>query len=539
MKKDINQMKRKTCKEISTRGFRFSCRTEFITEEKIIEALHKHGKCRYAYILHDKDVYSQADEDEETKQLGREYEKITGIVKFSMDDYVDDHLADRVQYLEKAYDDQRNTCSHTKEEFIAINTADLRLSYRKEYNHAMDTSKLSKEEYVKNNRTKVCGTLKPAHYHIVIYYANSVTIKAVAERFGLAENIVQTINAQKGERYSFILCVEYLTHEREQGKYRYSDSEVHANFDFRAEINKFRQRLERGIICKTLKDDMRISVGYEGKTLSECRNENPLAYVNDMTQLGKLRNDYISNAEPPELRINIYISGESGSGKSLLSQAMARRLFPDIQEDNDVFFSVGAEKTLFEGYEGQPVLIWDDRRANEMVSSLGGVGNVLTIFDPHPIKKRQNVKYSSVNLINTFNIINSVDSPVKFLNALVGYYSDPDLRHDSEAMQSYRRFQIIIKVRKDTFNVYVNEGFWNNTSDFDKYKKVATIQCNMQEIAVKKKNNTELRNKVEAKALGHVIKLCNELRDRAKKMDITEEQAAEILKDFEEYGKVL
>ena len=218
---------------------------------------------------------------------------------------------------------------------------------------------------------------------------------------------------------------------------------------------------------------------------------------------------------------------------------MARRLFPDIQEDNDVFFSVGAEKTLFEGYEGQPVLIWDDRRANEMVSSLGGVGNVLTIFDPHPIKKRQNVKYSSVNLINTFNIINSVDSPVKFLNALVGYYSDPDLRHDSEAMQSYRRFQIIIKVRKDTFNVYVNEGFWNNTSDFDKYKKVATIQCNMQEIAVKKKNNTELRNKVEAKALGHVIKLCNELRDRAKKMDITEEQAAEILKDFEEYGKVL
>lgn len=540
MKKNVDQMKGKACEDISTRGYRFSCRTEYITEETILKALNGYGKCRYAYTLHDKDVYSQADEDEKTKQLEREYEKSIGIVKSSMDDYVNDHLADRVKFLEEVYDDQRNISSQTKEEFISSGTADIKLKYQTEYIKAWDMSQLSKEEYVKNNRTHVRGTLKPAHYHIVIYYDNSVKLKTVAERFGLPMNMVQTIKGKdKDGRYGFILCVEYITHEREPEKYRYQDSEVHANFDFRTEINKFRQRLERGIVCKTLKEDMRIAVGYEGKTMSECRNENPVAYVNDMTQLGKLRNDYISNAEQPALRINIYIYGESGSGKSLLSRALARQLCPEIQEEHDVLFSVGAEKTLFEGYEGQPVLIWDDRRAHEMVSSLGGVGNVLTIFDPHPIKKRQNVKYSSVNLVNTFNIINSVDPPGKFLNALVGYYSASDWRHDSEAMQSYRRFQIIIEVRKDTIVVWVNEGFWNNTEAFDKYKEDATIRCNMQEIAVKTRNNTELRRKVEAQTLDRVVQLCNELRDRAKKMDITEEQAAEILKEFEEYGKVL
>lgn len=541
MKKDVDQMKRKTYnKEIPRyRAFRFSCRIEFITEEKITEALHGYGKCRYAYILHNKDTYSQLEENEETEQLGKEYESIKGIVKVSMDDYVNYRLADRVKYLEKVYDDQRNISSRTKEEFIALNTADNRLEYRKEYINAMNTSRLSKEEYVKNNQKRVCGTLKPAHYHIVIYYDNGVTIKNVAERFGLAENIVQTIkSSKKGDRYSFIQCVEYLTHEREREKYRYSDSEVHANFDFRAEIDKFHQRRERGIECKTLKEDMRIAVGYEGKTMSECRNENPLGYVNDISQLGKLRNDYISNAEQPALRINIYICGESGSGKSLLSRALARQLCPEIQEDNDVFFSVGAEKSLYEGYDGQPVLIWDDRRAYEMVNSLGGVGNVLTTFDPHPIKKRQNVKYSSVNLINTFNIVNSVDPPDKFLNALVGQYGVSGFCQDSEIMQSYRRFQIIIKVKKDTIDVLANEGVWNNTNDFNKYKEV-TIRCNMQKIAVKTKNNTELRHKVEAQTLAYVIQLCNELRDRAKKTNITEEQATEILKDFEEYGKLL
>ena len=81
-----------------------------------------------------------------------------------------------------------------------------------------------------------------------------------------------------------------------------------------------------------------------------------------------MRAKYISKTAPmPKMRINYYIYAEdekagSGIGKGLLSKALARSMYPHLTEDDEIFFEVGSQGALFEGYDGQPVLIWNDRR---------------------------------------------------------------------------------------------------------------------------------------------------------------------------------
>lgn len=87
---------------------------------------------------------------------------------------------------------------------------------------------------------------------------------------------------------------------------------------------------------------------------------------------------------------------------------------------------LGAEGVSFDGYDGQPVIIWNDCRAGELIKTLGGRGNVFNVFDTHPSKGKQNIKYGSVNLVNRVNIVNSVQSYTEFLDGLAGEYTDRD-----------------------------------------------------------------------------------------------------------------
>ena len=117
-----------------------------------------------------------------------------------------------------------------------------------------------------------------------------------------------------------------------------------------------------------------------------------------------LRLRYINELKPPKERINIYISGEGGNGKGLMSKAIARSLFPDITNEEDIYFCVGAEGAEFIGYDGQPIIIWSDKRSWELLKVLKGRGNAFEVLDPHPDRKNQNVKYASTNLCNKINI---------------------------------------------------------------------------------------------------------------------------------------
>lgn len=381
------------------------------------------------------------------------------------------------------------------------------------------------------------GTPKEDHWHIVIETKNNSTeVHTIAKWFGIPENF---IDCPKGHN-QFLDCVQYLTHEDEKqqalGKHRYNDNEVIANFDFREALNKMAERKLKYHKVLNDKEAMFHDVLIDGKTLIQCVEENPLVYAENESKLKRLRLDYIQRQNPPQTRINYYISGRGGLGKGLCSRALARSLFPDIKQDDELYFEVGANGSTFEGYDGQPVIIWNDCRAIDLLTILNGRGNVFNVLDTHPTKARQNVKYSSVNLINTVNIINSVDDYLTFLNGLAGEYKtkNGELMKAEDKGQSYRRVPFIINLHEDDFDLLINKGFVEHNANFQEYEEYLNIVGNFQKVRTALKNNEEMAKQIESKILELPKQKYDEvLADENSDIEITED----VLKQFENYGK--
>lgn len=342
----------------------------------------------------------------------------------------------------------------------------------------------SEKDYI-NNPEHVEGTKKPKHWHIVIEMgSNPAEVETIAKWFGISSNY---IDVPKG-RGAFLDCCEYLTHEAPEqqalGKHLYNDKDIKANFDFRTELNKRTERKLKYGKDLNDKDTMLLDVLQGGKTLLECQQENPLLYAQLYNQLKTLRMQYIQNMNPPTTRINYYISGRGGIGKGLCSKALARTLFSNLKNDDEIFFVVGAGNALFEGYDGQPVIIWDDMRAFDMIEKLGDRGNVFRVLDTHPTKQRQNIKYGSVNLCNSVNIINSVQNYKDFLDGLAGEYtkSTGEKVSAEDKGQSYRRMPFIINLHEKDFDLLVNKGFLEDSAEFEEFKEYKNIVGNFQQI---------------------------------------------------------
>jgi hypothetical protein len=382
------------------------------------------------------------------------------------------------------------------------------------------------------------GDQKNPHWHIEIELKNSpLEIDTIAAWFGVKPNYV---NVPKG-RGAFIDCVTYITHESEaqqrKGKYQYPDEEVHANFDFRDEINKATIKLldkKNPSAAEKMQRDVLI----EGKTLKQCIDEDEYTYMKVDTKLKRFRLQYLDSMDPPKMRINFYISGAGRGGKGLMSMAIARSLFPEITDDEELFFCVGHEKTLFEGYDGQPVIIWDDFRSDDLLRALGGKGNVFKVFDIYPKKIRQQKKNSFINLVNKVNIVNSVQSYEDFLDGLAGQYVHPDGRFEKaefeDKQQSYGRFPFIIPLHFEDFDLLINRGFVDNSNAFQEYYMHLGLCGNLRKIHAICKENEELAKRIDAMTIQPVIDETKKYIEDTKSETLDE---AAILEMFKDNGK--
>ena len=371
----------------------------------------------------------------------------------------------------------------------------------------------------------IAGESKGRHWHIVLSTGNSaVECGMIARWFGIPENMV---DVPKGHG-AFLDCVQYLTHEHEAqqelGKRLYPDSAVAANFDFRTELAERAARKLKYGRDLSIKDRFRYDVLYNGKTLGQCMEEDKINYMNDIDRLKKLRLEYISTQDPPKSRVNYYIYGKGGIGKDMISRAIARSLFPGLSDD-DIFFNVGASGVAFDGYDGQPVLIWSDRRAKSLLRELGGRENLYNVFDTHPPKQRQSIKFGNVNLCNLVNIVNGQETYVEFLDNIAGDLEDKG--------QSYRRFPMIIPLRSDDFDILLNRGYMEGTDNFLEYLEYTHIRGNMQRIANYCGKNEKLARELEAKLVSPIA------QHHAEIVAVGEQQLddAEIRELFESYGK--
>lgn len=472
-------------KTIKKRVFNISQMLEHpTTGEKLVDieeikyALERYKTLgRWAWVIHDKDVYSQEEEDDHLHRLKMQYKKTDG--------------------------------EHSEEGLQA---------------------------FIEKNRYVFCGRPKHPHIHIVINSKTSIDANLVSKWLGIPLNF---IDFPKGKG-AFLDCVEYLTHETEKeqgkGKFYYSDSDIHSNFDFRMELLERVEKKQRYGQDVDQKTAMFYDVRYNGKTLRECIAEDKVLYLDIFEKLKRLRLEYISSLKPPATRINYYIEGQGGIGKGLICRAIARSLFPDMIDDEDIFFEVGAKGAAFEGYDGQPVIIWNDRRAFDLLEELNGRGNVFNVFDTHPTKQKQNIKYGSINLCNVVNIVNSVQPFNEFLDGLAGEYKDKNgkLIKSEDKSQSYRRFPFIIPLHEDDFDMLLNKGFMDNTRQYLDYYEYRGIRGNMERIVVRCKGNEELARRLESQTVKPIADKHQEVLAKA----TVEIDEAAILAEFADYGKM-
>lgn len=338
---------------------------------------------------------------------------------------------------------------------------------------------------------------------------------------------------------AFLDCVEYLPHssekEQEKGKTLYEDNEVHANFDWRKELDEREENRAKygGDLSK--KDRMLFDVLYLGKTLKECREEDKKLYMDNLEKLKKFRLEYISShMEVPKTRLNIYVCGGGGVGKDVASRAIARCLYPCIENDEDLFFELGCDNVSYEGCDAQPVNILSDYRAYTLLDAYKGRENLFKVFDSHPHNSRVNVKFSSIKPVNSVNIVNSVQDYQVFLNGLAGHYKD---KHGNEHQaedkaQSYRRFPIVVELEEATITIYVNQYFIGKSNDATDFKVWKKIKGNFGKIRKAFCNNEEKARFYENKLLNGFAELVQEIM--ANEPQQSDEELEEMFKDFGE-----
>lgn len=314
--------------------------------------------------------------------------------------------------------------------------------------------------YIRHDHDLDNGKTDYPHWHCYIDLSPARTIPEVAKWFGVPEHRVRI----KSGKNPFLDCTQYYTHEKQPEKSIYPDECIKSSEDWRKLLAEREVERERyGTDGLSFRDKQRIDVLKYGKTLKQCKDDDPLAYIKDMSTLQKCRSEYLFTLPAPTSRVNFYISGEGGIGKGQNSKALARALFPDLKSDEEIFFEVGSDGVAFEGYDGQPVIIWNDFRSGELLWKLGSRSAVFNTFDTIPTNLRQNVKYSSVKMLNSVNIVNSVEDYITFCDGLAGEYTGKDgVKYKTEAdqkQQSYRRFPFCLELSTNEIKFWLNTGY--------------------------------------------------------------------------------
>ena len=358
---------------------------------------------------------------------------------------------------------------------------------------------------VAKNPALVQGSPKAPHVHVVIQRSSFSTIAQVARAFGVPPQCVE-----RKPPSSFLDLVEYLTHENSKqqkaGKHLYDDSEVHASkgWDWRSDLEEHKEdRLEKGLSksLKRRKKEAALNITLGKWDLDDVCSNDPELWSMDgvMKHLQALRADWLTRQTPPGQVLNIYISGDGGSGKDVMAVILARCFNPGAKRP---YFNVGGDNVAFEGYDGEEVLIWEDFRAYSMLEACRkDRGLLFRILGPYrDVYKKLivHIKGTRTQLLNRVNIITGPDTYETFLDGLAGEYKaysrdgQAYQRTSENKAQSYRRFPLIIPMSEGEFSIYLNKGFLEGTREYFEYEKYEHFR---QDLGLLKRRCEQIRDR--------------------------------------------
>lgn len=189
----------------------------------------------------------------------------------------------------------------------------------------------------------------------------------------------------------------------------------------------------------TLYDFDKHSYRYYMKIVQKTQN------TKELRELQSRYNNYlesIQNLNKP--KACIYITGESGTGKTTLAKMMAQKKY----SKDDIFISSGGNHP-FDEYYGEKVIIIDDFR-----SSIMPYNDLLRLLDPYT-NSNVGARYKNKNLARCeLIILTSVLTPVNLYTNI-----------NEERYQLYRRIQTFEIQNLDFVGIYLTKMVYNKDKD--------------------------------------------------------------------------
>lgn len=326
--------------------------------------------------------------------------------------------------------------------------------------------------------TLVIGDERPAHIHLALEFQNAVYNTHLQKISGLPLNYIRPPEAKYMQ---FMAIATYISHcraeEQAKGKHLYSAEEIHCNFKYEEEVNKYLANKDR-ISAKFRKSprayaDMMINEIARGNlTIEEAKEavkdtEGFAYYLRYEKEFKSARTEYIKRYYEMKPRINYYIYGPSGTGKSTLSRYLAKALFPNLQEF-ECYYTAGATGVRFDDYEYQPVIIWEDIRPKEFLDEYKEEG-VLNLMELSPKKRSYSIKFGKITLTHQVNIFTGIMPYEEFMDSLS--------QNEEDKEQVPRRIPVVINMYKNEIHILANQRLFGNskTSGYETYARAVNV----------------------------------------------------------------
>jgi hypothetical protein len=295
------------------------------------------------------------------------------------------------------------------------------------------------------------GKIKKNHWHVTLALAGHKSAQQVMDL--MHDCCGKYVNAIPKPIVSLPGAVRYLCHQDAKdgdGRFVYSPNEIvtFGGFDVDKYVNATGDEAQR--ILQRVQQVAREYNLYEWADLTDYLLQvdpwlqkqlflpNIQAYV--QKYLSSLRNKSkvrdFSHLPVYSQKKCLWVSGDPGMGKTSYAREYATRNGFD-------YFITGSSNDPFEGYKGQPVVIWDDFRLDVKSGELADFLKATDPYNPAPLFRS---RYNNVDLSHVHTIIvTTVQRPWD----VGAEMEDKSRGRGEDARQLYRRFPLWIKIGED------------------------------------------------------------------------------------------
>ena len=406
----------------------------------------------YAYIIHDRDTVTQDD--------------------------VDSRDAQRTAYMARIYHDEIGHAM-TQQDVQNFSVSD-----------AVDAEALRKARAAVDARLPrfTLGAPKPAHIHITMILNQNRRVDDVATWFtDVAQPIPALLHPYKdnikksGDRKKNALL--YLVHKNAPGKAQYRPDEITASFDYQAQLEKILELAAVHAKYQVTPDEVNdfINLIAEGKyTVRDFIDRYTYAiYARNQKNLDAAEKERITlHSVTPDYRMVGYFDSSMDErariGKTTGCYVIALEIAKKVYNaPSDVFTDIGSVKspnpyvftvsvqTLFNGYAGQPILVFDDFRAGDLKRAFKCRAAVKNFWDPHPGSQRFDVKHNTVLPVAKYILISGIDLFRTFIHELSSIKASADEKDEDLATQFFGRvWWRCTFIDHTRYVVYKNQEFY-------------------------------------------------------------------------------